>query len=920
MLVLWLNQEAFETTPLSSLHEVGNLFVAHLRNKKTPNRKVDVKILGPVDSGVLTPLARDIASKTWGRRKPSSGLPLQIVSASATATLDLPEAKTGLCRSQFCVEGHGAQLLRVIGPDSRLTKALYGELRSRVAKAPEGRKQIVIAVHESDTEYGRDLVGTRTDPGGDKDKKSPEVGKNQEEDRGHGEHDHQEREDIRALRELGFKLRTFSYLRGLDGHVPGADADARKEKSEVNAANLAPSRETSARSHGLHQTDYLRRLVSDIKEYSARSTGDPKAKEKEDIVGIALLGNDVYDKLLLLRALKPEFPGAVFLTTDLDARLLDSEEAKWARNLIVASNYGLALYPALQLGIPSFRDNYQTATYLAASLIARDCAATTIKAALENDRQMLPWLSVPLLFEIGRSKAVPLTQVNVSPNESTGTPALSRCGYENKPSFVQPSLTVPRPPAWPRVLGGTLAVAVLAWVIARIARGRAAKTSQPIGRRANKRLDVVQRVLPDPLEPGWAAIFMPAVLVAIGFAAMMYIGDVTWTSGVTALGLLMLLPTIMAMGFSCFAVPACPKQSQDAAEGHGRLLLAVLLLGLALFIPVQATHGIWSSPVQMEPFEWLQGVSAWPSQMLRILACVLAIWAFWHLAIERRGAAGEIDRALARYQPNSLPAVRHLWRRYRGRRSVRRRFCLSVFAFVMFFATVAAVNLVFGEQPIWPVRGAADRGQVIVLAIYSFYLALALLGAVFAACCAFVTEILDPLIRRSEATPFDTEGGNLKRAVRVAANRLAAVDLVVRQSEVLLRYVYYPFAVFALLLLARSSLFDSWQAPLSVIVTYAFAFLVTVGCVAWIRFKTYAFQRTTTREMRASLQGSLGVGECRGTADDPRIRKLELMMETVETERRGSFQSLALQPLIRALLLPIGGASGLEVVEHLLLR
>jgi hypothetical protein len=66
MLVLWLNQEAFETTPLSSLQEVGNLFVAHLRNKKTPNRKVDVKILGPVDSGVLTPLARDIASKTWG--------------------------------------------------------------------------------------------------------------------------------------------------------------------------------------------------------------------------------------------------------------------------------------------------------------------------------------------------------------------------------------------------------------------------------------------------------------------------------------------------------------------------------------------------------------------------------------------------------------------------------------------------------------------------------------------------------------------------------------------------------------------------------------------------------------------------------------------------------------------------------------
>ena len=34
-----------------------------------------------------------------------------------------------------------------------------------------------------------------------------------------------------------------------------------------------------------------------------------------------MLGSDVYDKLLILQALRPAFPRAVFFTTDLNARL-----------------------------------------------------------------------------------------------------------------------------------------------------------------------------------------------------------------------------------------------------------------------------------------------------------------------------------------------------------------------------------------------------------------------------------------------------------------------------------------------------------------------------------------------------------------------------------------------------------------------
>jgi len=76
-----------------------------------------------------------------------------------------------------------------------------------------------------------------------------------------------------------------------------------------------------------------------------------------------VLGSDVYDKLLILQALKKSFPYVVFFTTDLDARLFHPGELAWTRNLVVASHFDLTLNEKLQGTIPPFRDTYQTATF-----------------------------------------------------------------------------------------------------------------------------------------------------------------------------------------------------------------------------------------------------------------------------------------------------------------------------------------------------------------------------------------------------------------------------------------------------------------------------------------------------------------------------------------------------------------------------
>ncbi|MGH7489198.1 MAG: hypothetical protein ACREMY_26870, partial [bacterium] len=148
----------------------------------------------------------------------------------------------------------------------------------------------------------------------------------------------------------------YSYLSGLDGEVPGADSGKAERgenpKAPANFKDLLAGG-LQERSEGTSQLDYVRALATRIQD------------EGEGAKAIGILGTDPYDALLILKALRPAFPYAVFFTVDLDARHLQASEYKWTRNMVVASPFGLQLDSSLQRDVPPFRGSYQTATYFA---------------------------------------------------------------------------------------------------------------------------------------------------------------------------------------------------------------------------------------------------------------------------------------------------------------------------------------------------------------------------------------------------------------------------------------------------------------------------------------------------------------------------------------------------------------------------
>jgi len=234
--------------------------------------------------------------------------------------------------------------------------------------------------------------------------------------------DHPEREPnwitytknlISSTRDDKINLRVSSYIRGVDGKLLQSQTSEEKQSGEKTESE---SKWTYTKNLELPidrgQLDYVRRLSQNIKD-------DSKGSKLE---AIGVVGSDVYDKLILLHALREEFAEVILFMTDLDARLMHHEQFKWTRNVIVASNFGLRLNEkyhsapeSIRSYLPPFRDNYQTSLFFTCQ-VALGLSVSNIQGQFRElgQKELTKYISLPRLFEIGRDHAVDISVSNGS--------------------------------------------------------------------------------------------------------------------------------------------------------------------------------------------------------------------------------------------------------------------------------------------------------------------------------------------------------------------------------------------------------------------------------------------------------------------------------------------------------------------------
>jgi hypothetical protein len=456
ILLLWFDEDALAAN--APLQQFAKLLCPYLPAKETPPDKVNVKILGPQLSTTLKAVVDQVNGEGWPKDDWSGGIcpnsvPPQFYVSDATvsdatlipdyvrqAGLNSPCRASDTCLGDFFHAKGGIALYRLIATDEALARKIRAELALRgvdqqngssknplikklneisavlVGPADEGKHHIAL-ISEWDTLYGRALpdamarcLGQDTckQDNGDKD---PDW------------------------------LHRYKYLRGLDGQMPnlaGLDSgDGAKDsdnkpnkdgKDSKDSSKNRPDPSTKDRAEGQGQYDYLRRLGDRIQQLDT----ELRSRDQRGIEAVGVLGSDVYDKLLVLQALRPLFPGAWFFTTDLDALLLHPGGQTLTRNLLVASSFGLQLRPDIQKEIPPFRSNYQTAEFLAARV-----------AIHGNDPPGSCWLRAPLLFEIGSSREFQFPGA-APPDSDPCKPALLDCEKNTPGSQPSGSCTAAR--------------------------------------------------------------------------------------------------------------------------------------------------------------------------------------------------------------------------------------------------------------------------------------------------------------------------------------------------------------------------------------------------------------------------------------------------------------------------------------------
>ncbi len=375
ILLLWINESELGLRPLLATHRILNAIFSEV----TKTDKLDVAIIGPASSDTLSVIVKELDSikeKKGGKIEEEKGYklrdhwkigaycPLKPLAGSApmwprmgSKNPDKPPRPVAIFSPRatkdikFPVDNDFVKMYRVIGTDADLADSLRQELELRGALPGT-----VVLITEHDTAYGRAIPGTFA----------------------------------KAFQSSGANFLTFRVLRGIDGQLPASDNELRPEPAPRKSSSqyLAPdlTEIVERLPEGRSQYDYLKRLPQRIRDQM-------ESPQTGEVTAIGVVGTDVYDKLLVLRALRPQFPECVFFTTDMEAIYTHPEENANTRNLIVASHFGLSLNDKLQAQTPPFRDSYQTATFLATRLAISNRLCQSCEAQRESEATLREWIA-----------------------------------------------------------------------------------------------------------------------------------------------------------------------------------------------------------------------------------------------------------------------------------------------------------------------------------------------------------------------------------------------------------------------------------------------------------------------------------------------------------------------------------------------
>lgn len=888
VLVLWLDNDSLSRDkPLNMLGRLRNSITPGRGDKlfgKSATARIRYDILGPTGSGTLEKMYSEIINAKLfvdggGSEVEGNYQYLDdstVYSSQATVSTDVIIKNAGRGaennnQKDAKINWLKTRISRTINTDDELAKTLVCELtfrgiipfevtdnnRQNIADTCNGavfgildqrkRQHHIALIGEWDTLYSRNLSDSII-------KTISEIGNT-------------------STEETKKWVHSFNYLRGLDGVnanvIPGVKGDKNAE-------------EQVRRPVGPNQFDYLRRIADRIsylddalshnKEYDCNKRDCVK---RGSVKAIGILGSDEYDKLLILQALRKQFPGILFFTTDLDARLLHPAERGWARNLIVASSYGLELHDSLQKGAPPFRDNYQTALYLA-TMVAMSCGQEEcnsdtylrLRGSLVNN---------PRLFEVGNNDAVDISYSEGGKIHPDRNAKKTKTIFERKHFIIfilalMAFLLYQAGPGARNIIYVIFGYTILVFILYHFGIKDHVSSGSLNGE-------------PFSLTEGvsvWPANFIRAfaVIIAVTFVFI-------------SIGKLKNSTTEI---FEKYIEPPHPPEGdanktpkKEKEKDKEETIHEPGLYGYGALTP---------GSEERKDIKYSEKIKN---------ALVFLYIDFWWRRIDK-GTAVKFE---------------YFWTQH-----------MALCRYSSWIARVAVMFILYGlcayqlmeyfDLPSIPFRGDISfevSRKVLLVAVFVYLFLIFLV--------VDVTRLNDRFVRLLTQCNVVWPKNVIDSCCKdhgipgYVAEEKIRLDLIVRRAGVVDTLIFYPFFVLFLIIISRSHYFDNWQFPAQLVVFIGFTALIAIGSAIRLRKAAQKVRRNTLNKLHDYYCQALAreALQQNSATPDPELIglsvRIQLLIDNVKEIDTGPFLPLSRHPIVRAIAMPFGGVGSLYLIDYL---